>query len=262
MPSPGNSGPAHGSKFSSTGFPERTWHETLLLNRGAARSPRTSRCPKSACRTTSRWVDLKKHVLADGTDYYTINPKGYVPLLELDDGTRLSEVAVILQYIADRKPGTLAPFFGTMERYRLMEWLNFLATEAAQAVRPAVASGSRPRRRRSAEGEARDAFRAHREDTRRAALPHGIDVHASPTRIYFTILNWAPMLKVDLAPWPALQQFQARVPHVRPCTRCSSPKGSSRRKSRRPDVNFAPHSVTPQLMSRGVPGKRCHVGKA
>ena len=50
-------------------------------------------------------VDLRKHLLADGTDYYTVNPKGYVPLLELDDGTRLSEVAVILQYIADRKPG-------------------------------------------------------------------------------------------------------------------------------------------------------------
>jgi glutathione S-transferase len=66
-------------------------------------------------------VDLKKHALADGTDYYTINPKGYVPLLELDDGEHLSEVAVILQYIADRKPGTLAPAFGSMERYRLME---------------------------------------------------------------------------------------------------------------------------------------------
>ena len=55
-------------------------------------------------RSTSR-----KHVLTDGTDYYTINPKGYVPLLELDDGPRLSEVAVILQYIADRKPGHARP---------------------------------------------------------------------------------------------------------------------------------------------------------
>ena len=70
-------------------------------------------------------VDLRKHTLADGTDYNTINPKGYVPVLELDDGTRLSEVAVVLQYIADQKPGTLAPVFGKFERYRLMEWLNF-----------------------------------------------------------------------------------------------------------------------------------------
>ena len=74
-------------------------------------------------------VDLRTHQLADGTDYYTINPKGYVPLLELDDGQRLSEVTVILQYIADRKPGTLAPALGSLPRYRVMEWLNFIATE-------------------------------------------------------------------------------------------------------------------------------------
>ena len=81
-------------------------------------------------------VDLGKHQLADGTDYYTINPKGYVPLLETDDGTRLAEVAVILQYIADRNPGTLAPAFGSMERYRLMEWLNFIATEIHKQFGP------------------------------------------------------------------------------------------------------------------------------
>src|SRR5947207_15927571 len=74
-------------------------------------------------------VDLRTHKLADGTDYYSINPKGYVPLLELDDGTRLSELAVIVQYIADRKSGTLAPAFGSIERYRLMEWLNFISSE-------------------------------------------------------------------------------------------------------------------------------------
>jgi len=81
-------------------------------------------------------VDIHNHTLADGTDYYGINPKGYVPLLELDDGSRLSEVAVILQYIADRKPGTLAPAFGTHERYKLMEWLNFIATEVHKQFGP------------------------------------------------------------------------------------------------------------------------------
>jgi glutathione S-transferase len=81
-------------------------------------------------------VDLREHKLADGTDYYTINPKGYVPLLELDDGRRLTEVAVILQYVADRKPGTLAPAFGSFERYRLMEWLNFIATEIHKGWSP------------------------------------------------------------------------------------------------------------------------------
>jgi glutathione S-transferase len=81
-------------------------------------------------------VDLRTHTLPDGTDYRTINPKGYVPVLELDDGTRLTEVAVILQYIADRAPGTLAPAFGSMERYRVMEWLNFIATEVHKGFGP------------------------------------------------------------------------------------------------------------------------------
>src|SRR5437899_53773 len=85
---------------------------------------------------STKRVDLKTHTLADGTDYYTINPKGYAPVLELDDGSRLSEAAVIVQYIADRKPGTLAPAFGSMQRYRLMEWLNFIATEVHKNFSP------------------------------------------------------------------------------------------------------------------------------
>jgi glutathione S-transferase len=91
-------------------------------------------------------VDLHTHKTADGRDYYAINPKGYVPDLELDDGTRLTEAAVVLQYIADRKPGTLAPAHGTIERYRLHEWLNFIATELHKA---SVRSGSPTRRRRT-----------------------------------------------------------------------------------------------------------------
>ncbi|MBW8828371.1 MAG: glutathione transferase GstA [Burkholderiales bacterium] len=75
-------------------------------------------------------VSTKTHKLADGTDYYSINPKGYVPLLEFDDGTRLTEGPAIVQWIADQVPDRhLAPPAGTIERYRLMEWLNFISTE-------------------------------------------------------------------------------------------------------------------------------------
>src|ERR1035437_44810 len=75
-------------------------------------------------------VDLSTHTLEDGTDYFTTNPKGPVPLLELDNGDVITEVAVILQYIADQVPGKkLAPVNGTMARVRLQEALNFLATE-------------------------------------------------------------------------------------------------------------------------------------
>lgn len=155
-------------------------------------------------------VDLSKHVLADGTDYYGINPKGYVPLLELPNGERLSEVGVILQYIADRKPGTLAPVFGGIERYRLMEWLNFIATELHKQFGP-LWYPTTP----EATKEAQKAKLATRFDLLAktlAAQPYLTGQAFTIADAYlFTILNWAPMLKVDLSPWPALQQFQARV---------------------------------------------------
>jgi glutathione S-transferase len=79
----------------------------------------------------------KTHKLPDGTDYYGINPLGYVPLLELDDGTRLREAAVIVQYIADLAPmKNLIPAHGTLARYRVLEWLNFIATELHKGMGP------------------------------------------------------------------------------------------------------------------------------
>ena len=82
-------------------------------------------------------ASTKTHKLADGTDYYTINPKGYVPLLELDNGERLSEGPAIVQYIADLAPAkNLAPANGTMARYRLQEWLNFVTSEIHKGFSP------------------------------------------------------------------------------------------------------------------------------
>ena len=82
-------------------------------------------------------ASTKTHKLQDGTDYYGINPKGYVPLLELDDGQRLSEGPVIVQYIADQAPASqLAPAAGTMARYRVMEWLNFITSELHKGFSP------------------------------------------------------------------------------------------------------------------------------
>ncbi len=75
-------------------------------------------------------VNTKTHTLPDGSDFYAINPKGYVPMLELANGERLTEGPVLVQYIADQAPTSkLAPAAGTPERYRLMEWLNFIGTE-------------------------------------------------------------------------------------------------------------------------------------
>ncbi|MDP2324093.1 MAG: glutathione S-transferase N-terminal domain-containing protein, partial [Gammaproteobacteria bacterium] len=75
---------------------------------------------------TADKVDMRTRRTSDGQDFTTINPKGYVPALMLDNGELLSECPAILQYIADQKPKSgLAPPAGSMPRYRLMEWLNF-----------------------------------------------------------------------------------------------------------------------------------------
>jgi glutathione S-transferase len=155
-------------------------------------------------------VDLAKHTLADGTDYYTINPKGYVPLLELDDGTRLSEVAVILQYIADRKPGTLAPAFGSMERYRVMEWLNFIATEVHKQFGPLWYPDTPEATREKQKATLARRFELVSKSL--AVQPYLTgDTFTIADAYLFTIVNWTGMLKIDLSPWSALQQFQARV---------------------------------------------------
>jgi len=155
-------------------------------------------------------VDLRKHTLADGSDYYAIQPKGYVPLLELDDGQRLSEVAVILQYIADRKPGTLAPAFGSLERYRQMEWLNFLSSEIHKQFGPLWYADTP-----DATKEKQRATLAKRFDYLAKALekqPYLMGETFTVADAYLhTLLNWTGFLKVDLSPWPALQQYQARI---------------------------------------------------
>ena len=155
-------------------------------------------------------VDLRTHKFASGSDYYAVNPKGYVPLLELDNGERLSEVAVILQYIADRKPGTLAPTFGSLERYRLMEWLNFIATEIHKGLAP-LWKPTTP-----------DAYKAVVLDAVGGRFDYVVGALGDRSYLMgeqftiadcylFTIVNWHHFLKFDLARWPALQRYQARV---------------------------------------------------
>ncbi len=97
--------------------------------------------PHIVSREAGLAVDLVKYErgkpLADGRAYTTVNPKGQVPALELDDGGVLTEGTAIVQYLADRKPESgLAPTAGTMERYRLQEWLNYVATEIHKGFWP------------------------------------------------------------------------------------------------------------------------------
>ena len=88
-------------------------------------------------------VDLATKLTERGEDFRTINPKGSIPALALADGTVLTEGAVVSQFIADRAPGAgLLPALGTFDRYRALEWLNFVATELHKGIRPALAQGN------------------------------------------------------------------------------------------------------------------------
>jgi len=155
-------------------------------------------------------VDLREHRTAGDRDYYAINPKGYVPLLELDDGERLTEVAVILQYVADRRPGTLAPVFGSIARYRLMEWLNFIATELHKGLAPLW---------EPATPDVYKAMALRAVETRFDYVVKALgtkpyltgDAFSIADAYLFTIVNWHRFLAFDIGRWPALAQFQARV---------------------------------------------------
>jgi glutathione S-transferase len=156
-------------------------------------------------------VDLKARKLEGGGDYARINGKGYVPALALDDGTLLTEGPAIVQYLADRKPEAgLAPANGTIERYRLQEWLNFLTSEIHKSFSPLF----NPQAAEGWKQAARDNI-TRRFDwlaERLGPNPYLMGERFTVADAYlFTLLNWCQWTGVDLARWPALRDYHARV---------------------------------------------------
>lgn len=156
-------------------------------------------------------VDLKTGKLADGGDFARINPKGYVPALELDDGRVLTEGPAIVQYIADRKPESgLAPEAGTFERYRLQEWLGFINSEIHKTFGPLFAPAMPEEYKAAARGNLtkRLAFAAGQLEKSDFLL--GKQFTVADAYLY-TTLGWAQWTGIDLARWPSLIAFQERV---------------------------------------------------
>lgn len=156
-------------------------------------------------------VDLKAKKTETGADFAAINPKGYVPALRLDDGQTMTECAVIAQYVADRKPEKkLAPAAGTPERYRLQEWLNFIATEVHKGTSP-LFNPATPEAFKQIVlerlGQRYDMLAKHLEQ--RPFLMG--DSFTIADGYLFTILNWTNFLKIDLSKWPALKAYMGRV---------------------------------------------------
>lgn len=156
-------------------------------------------------------VDLKSKRTESGADFTQINPKGYVPALELDNGQVLTEGPAIVQYLADQKPDTgLAPRAGSMERYRLQEWLNFITAEIHKEFGP-LFNATFPE-------EAKTLFR----DKLRTRFEY-VDKHLD-AKLYlmgerftvadaylFTVGNWMKRVNIDGSQWPALSAYMQRV---------------------------------------------------
>ncbi len=153
----------------------------------------------------------KTHTLPDGTDYYTINPLGYVPLLELEDGTKITEGPVIVQYVADQVPDKqLAPSNGTPARYRLQSWLNFIGTELHKGFSPLFAPGMPD----AAKDMARDrlAGRLRWVESELAGRSYLMgDTFTVADGYLFTVPGWAPRVGVDLSALPNLLAYRERV---------------------------------------------------
>ena len=167
-------------------------------------------------------VDLAAKRTEAGADYAAINPKGYVPALALDDGQVLTEVSAVVQYVADAAPGAgLAPRPGTPERYQLLEWLGFVATELHKGFgplwRPDTPDAYKPVVRDSL------AKRFGYLDGQLVDRDHLLGSSFTVADAYcFTVLNWTDFHGVDLAPFPHVVAYVGRVaarPKVRQAMR-------------------------------------------
>jgi glutathione S-transferase len=156
-------------------------------------------------------VDLRSKAMDSGGDFRSINPKGYVPALQLDDGTVLTEGPAIVQYVADQAPAAqLAPANGTLARYQLQEWLNFITSELHKQFSPlfdATMPEEVKAKQRDKLGQRFDWISTQLEgkDYLTGAQFTVADAYL------FTVLRWGQWTGIDIAKWPVLQQYQARV---------------------------------------------------
>ena len=153
----------------------------------------------------------KTHKLADGTDYYTINPLGYVPYLVLDDGRTLHEGPAIVQYIADQAPEKkLAPTNGTYERYKLQEWLNLVGTELHRSFSPLFVPTTHPDTKATALERLQGRLKWVDGELAGKQYLMG-DQFTVADGYLFVVTNWAQYVGLDLSPYPNLVAYRARV---------------------------------------------------
>ena len=163
-------------------------------------------------------VDLARHITEAEEDFFKVNPRGYVPVLEVD-GERHTEVAALVQYLAEQgAPSTLLPAAGTAERFRVNQWLAFISSELHKTLSPWL---FRDDAAESTRQTVRESFgrRLAELDRHFTDRPYLTGEHFTVADAYaFTVISWSHFLKFDLKPYPKVLEFTARVsarPRVR-----------------------------------------------
>ena len=156
-------------------------------------------------------VDLGSKAIEGGGNYAEINPKGYVPALELSNGEVLTEGPAIVQYVADQNPASnLAPKNGTLERYRLQEWLNFITSELHKNFGALFQKTISEDWKKAALNniDRRLSFVAEKLEGKQFLLGEQFSVADA---YLFTVLGWSSHLNIDLSKWPALVDYSKRI---------------------------------------------------
>ncbi len=173
-------------------------------------SPHIVLCEAGLAFTTER-VSLKTKLTTAGVDYRTINTKGSVPALVLDDGRVLTEGPAVIQYLADLKPDSgLAPRWGTFERYQLMEILNYITSELHKGFAPLFnpASSAEVKTAAAAALSPKFVWTSGRLGTNPYLMGN---IFTVADAYLFVVLNWVGMVGIELAKWPTLAAYHARV---------------------------------------------------
>jgi glutathione S-transferase len=156
-------------------------------------------------------VNNQEKKTKSGKDYWAINAKGQVPVLEFDDGERLTEGPVIVQYLADQKPGAgLIPPAGSIERYRVQEWLNFITSELHKSFSPLFRPTTPDAYKSVAKENIGKRFDWLNEKLAGRSYLMG-DKFTVADAYLFTILRWSPRVGIDLSRWPNISAYVDRV---------------------------------------------------
>ena len=155
-------------------------------------------------------VDLRAHKTESGEDYYGINPRGYVPLLELDDGTRLTESNVLIQYLADENPAAKLMPSERLARTKAQGTLTFIATELHKGFGPLWDPSMPPEVKEGAKKKLAKRFDELNDTLGKQPYLGGVEFSGADAYA-FTVVNWSNFHQIELKKWPNLAAYMQRV---------------------------------------------------